>query len=77
MAQAKGLEFDDVFLWDFFNGSPAEWRPLNNYVAHLEEVEETQGFKQLPAGSPLVAVRLASLSQAFAVRTVLQYLQAT
>ena len=56
VAQSKGLEFDDVFLWDFFNGSQAEWRPLNNYVAHLQEVEETDGHKKLPAGTPLVEV---------------------
>ena len=60
VAQSKGLEFDDVFLWDFFNGSPAEWRPLNNYVAHLEEVEETQGHKKLPAGTPLISVSITS-----------------
>ena len=57
VAQSKGLEFDDVFLWDFFNGSKAEWRPLNNYVAHLEEVEKSQGFKKLPAGAPLSEAR--------------------
>ena len=57
VAQAKGLEFDDIFLWDFFNGSPAEWRPLNSYVAHPEEVEEGQ---KLPAGTPLVDVSVDS-----------------
>lgn len=57
VAEAKGLEFDDVFLLDFFNDSPAEWRNLNNFVADLEEIEETQGWKKLPAGSPLVDVR--------------------
>ena len=60
MAQAKGLEFDDVFLWDFSNASPAEWRPLNSYVAHPEEVEEAQGHKKLPAGTPLVDVSVDS-----------------
>ncbi len=58
VAEAKGLEFDDVFLLDFFNDSPAEWRNLNNFVADLEEIEETQGWKKLPAGSPLVDVRI-------------------
>ncbi len=62
VAQAKGLEFDDVFLWDFFNGSPAEWRPLNNYVALLAEVEETQGARKLPAGTPLVDVSFTAYS---------------
>ena len=57
VAEAKGLEFDDVFLLDFFNDSPAEWRNLNNFVADLEDIEETQGWKKLPAGSPLVHVR--------------------
>ena len=56
VAQSKGLEFDDVFLWDFFNGSQAEWRPLNNYVAHLQEVQETHGHRKLPAGTPLAEV---------------------
>ena len=54
VAQSKGLEFDDVFLWDFFNGSQAEWRPLNNYVAHLQEVEETDGHKKLQQEPPLL-----------------------
>ena len=58
VAEAKGLEFDDVFLLDFFNDSPAEWRNLNNFVADLEEIEELQGWKKLPAGSPLVDVRI-------------------
>ena len=56
VAEAKGLEFDDVFLLDFFNDSPTEWRVLNNYVAQLEEIEETQGCKKLPAGTPLMDV---------------------
>lgn len=61
VAEAKGLEFDDVFLLDFFNDSPAEWRNLNNFVADLGEIEETQGWKKLPAGSPLVDVRIKPL----------------
>lgn len=56
VAQAKGLEFDNVFLWDFFNGSQADWRPLNNYVAYLEQQQETNGHKSLPAGTPLAEV---------------------
>lgn len=56
VAQSKGLEFDDVFLWDFFSGSPADWRPLNNFTNMLEEVERTEGARKLPAGSPLVEV---------------------
>lgn len=59
VAEAKGLEFDDVFLLDFFNDSPAEWRNLNNFVVDLEEIEEAQGWKKLPAASPLVNVRSA------------------
>ncbi|DBB04235.1 TPA: hypothetical protein ACH3X1_013259 [Trebouxia sp. C0004] len=59
VAEAKGLEFDDVFLLDFFNDSTAEWRNLNNFVADLAEIEETQGWKKLPAGSPLVDVEAA------------------
>lgn len=37
--QAKGLEFDDVFIMNFFNDSPAckEWRILMSYIAELEE----------------------------------------
>lgn len=60
VAQSKGLEFDDVFLWDFFNGSPADWRPLNNFTNMLEEVERTEGAKRLPAGTPLVEVNFPS-----------------
>ena len=60
VAEAKGLEFDDVFLLDFFNDSPTGWRVLNNYVAQLEEIEETQGCKKLPAGTPLMDVSLHS-----------------
>ncbi|KAL0040884.1 hypothetical protein WJX79_008605 [Trebouxia sp. C0005] len=59
VAEAKGLEFDDVFLLDFFNDSPAEWRNLNNFVVDLEEIEEAQGWKKLPAASPLVNVEAA------------------
>ncbi|GIL57207.1 hypothetical protein Vafri_12407, partial [Volvox africanus] len=35
--QAKGLEFDDVFIVDFFNDSDAnaEWRVLGSYLAEL------------------------------------------
>lgn len=36
--QAKGLEFDDVFLVDFFANSPAppsEWRVLNSFYDML------------------------------------------
>lgn len=62
VAQSKGLEFDDVFLWDFFNGSKAEWRPLNNYVAHLEEVQSAHGHKKLPAGTPWLRSPTACLT---------------
>ena len=71
VAQSKGLEFDDVFLWDFFNGSKADWRPLNNYIAHLEEVEETQGHRKLPAGTPLAQV--APPSSICLSQTVMQF----
>ena len=66
VAEAKGLEFDDVFLLDFFNDSPAEWRNLNNFVADLEEIEEPQGWKKLPAGSPLADVRIKPFCVAYA-----------
>ena len=35
----QGLEFDDVFLVDFFSDSPAsaEWRVLMSYLQHREE----------------------------------------
>ncbi|GLI67621.1 hypothetical protein VaNZ11_011868, partial [Volvox africanus] len=35
--QAKGLEFDDVFIVDFFNDSDAnaEWRVLGSYLAEV------------------------------------------
>lgn len=38
----QGLEFDDVFLLDFFADSPAtaEWRVLLSYLEELS-VEET------------------------------------
>lgn len=43
--QAKGLEFDDVFLFNFFDDSPAdaaEWRVLNDFVEDLKtSVEES------------------------------------
>ena len=54
VAQAKGLEFDDVFIWDFFDGSPAEWRFLINFVDQLKGIQDTQGAKKLPAKAPLV-----------------------
>lgn len=43
VAEAKGLEFDAVFLWDFFDCSPADWLPLNNYTLELEDIEEREG----------------------------------
>ena len=58
VAQAKGLEFDDVFIWDFFDGSSAEWRHLINFVDHLKEVQDTQGSKSLPAKTSLFEVSL-------------------
>jgi hypothetical protein len=38
VSQSKGLEFDDVFLVDFFHDSPAdiEWRLINTYLDHIE-----------------------------------------
>ena len=38
---------------------------LNNYVAHLEEVEETLGAKKLPAGTPLAQVLTVCLNEDF------------
>ncbi|KAK9807285.1 hypothetical protein WJX73_007725 [Symbiochloris irregularis] len=51
--QSKGLEFDDVFLVDFFKDSPAsaEWRVLSGY---LQELQEKNGV--LPTGLPLQEV---------------------
>lgn len=41
--QSKGLEFDDVLLWNFFSDSMAkkEWRVLLNYLEELESNEST------------------------------------
>lgn len=43
--QAKGLEFDDVFIVNFFKDSPAarEWRVLNGYLEELEKEEQKSG----------------------------------
>lgn len=40
--QSKGLEFDDVFIVNFFKDSPAssEWRILMEY---LEEIQDMTG----------------------------------
>eukprot|EP00951_Prasinocladus_malaysianus_P035158 scaffold360107_cov49-Prasinocladus_malaysianus.AAC.1 len=50
VSQSKGLEFDDVFLVDFFQDSPAdaEWRLLQTY---LEEVND-QAMLPLAASHP-------------------------
>jgi hypothetical protein len=39
--QAKGLEFDDVLLWNFFSDSTVkkEWRVLLNYLEEIEKDE--------------------------------------
>ena len=39
--ESKGLEFDDVFLWNFFKDSraEAEWRLALSYLAHEDEGE--------------------------------------
>lgn len=61
--QAKGLEFDDVFLFNFFHDSPAdasEWRVLNGFVEELkQQVEDSrEGGK----------VRVASITQGATLR---------
>lgn len=41
VSQSKGLEFDDVFLVDFFHDSPAdeEWRLLSTFLDDLQKDE--------------------------------------
>ncbi|GMH41224.1 hypothetical protein BSKO_09134 [Bryopsis sp. KO-2023] len=44
--QAKGLEFDDVFIVDFFKDSPAlgrEWRVLMSYLKDKEKQKKAEG----------------------------------
>lgn len=42
--QAKGLEFDDVFIVNFFKDSPAtkEWRILMGFLEELRKSNECQ-----------------------------------
>lgn len=61
IAQAKGLEFDDVVLYNFFDGSRADWRYVNNFVEHLQQTEREKGYRALPAGAALVEVGQCAL----------------
>ena len=47
----QGLEFDDVFLVDFFADSPAtaEWRVLLSYLEELSLDEASDNAKVSPA----------------------------
>ncbi|KAK9854785.1 hypothetical protein WJX84_000152 [Apatococcus fuscideae] len=53
--QSKGLEFDDVFLLDFFADSPAtaEWRVLLSYLEELSLDETADAKDPQEAGSDL------------------------
>jgi hypothetical protein len=47
VAESKGLEFDDLLLWNFWHDSPAtsEWRVWLNYlVDHLQPLQEVGLF---------------------------------
>jgi len=56
VSQSKGLEFDDVFLVDFFHDSPAEseWRVLTSFIEEIENDEAAP--KKLPSGKTLKEV---------------------
>ncbi|KAL4457799.1 hypothetical protein ABPG75_012664 [Micractinium tetrahymenae] len=64
--QAKGLEFNDVFILNFFADSPCkeEWRILLQYLAELEEKEKKLGPEALPFGKPLLDVDPAEVGMA-------------
>ena len=49
----QGLEFDDVFLLDFFADSPAtaEWRVLLSYLEELSLDETAAGDKKVDFSS--------------------------
>ncbi|KAK3241414.1 hypothetical protein CYMTET_48820 [Cymbomonas tetramitiformis] len=50
--ESKGLEFDDVLLWNFFSDSPAqeEWRCITQYVQQQQQqVEESGDTPEVPA----------------------------
>ncbi|KAL4858033.1 TPR and ankyrin repeat-containing protein 1 [Chlorella vulgaris] len=61
--QAKGLEFNDVFILNFFADSPCkeEWRVLLQYLAEVEERGGKGGEQALPFRKPLAAVTPADL----------------
>lgn len=46
--EAKGLEFNDVLLWDFFKDSPAskEWRCLYSYWDERQRLVEQGGGEE-------------------------------
>ncbi|CAD7695958.1 unnamed protein product [Ostreobium quekettii] len=60
VSQSKGLEFDDVFLVDFFSDSLAsrEWRVVGQYLDNLADLEKQSGAENLPGGMPLVDVQV-------------------
>lgn len=60
--QAKGLEFSDVFIVNFFSDSPVrdQWRLLNT---HLEELEEKLYFPQTAETHAALAARNETMNQ--------------
>ncbi|XP_072045621.1 TPR and ankyrin repeat-containing protein 1-like isoform X2 [Amphiura filiformis] len=54
--EAKGLEFDDVLLYNFFNDSPAdkEWRVVTEYLDELIEDYEQQRLSSDKAAATML-----------------------
>jgi len=60
--ESKGLEFDDVILFDFFNDSPCEWTSVVNDIDIDEEEEQQQQSNEEDGKERVAKTTLASLS---------------
>ncbi|XP_022098421.1 TPR and ankyrin repeat-containing protein 1-like isoform X2 [Acanthaster planci] len=63
ICEAKGLEFDDVLLYNFFKDSPAEWRVITGYTNELIDQQRCQSAKQQKGLKEIEVESLTSTSR--------------
>lgn len=63
VSQSKGLEFDDVFLVDFFHDSPAEseWRVLTSFIEEIEVPSDSPASAPQPRPQSLRLAHVACM----------------
>ena len=52
LTQAKGLEFRDVLVWNFWSGSemvPQRWRVIYEFLGELKEEFPSDGIQEFDA----------------------------